>query len=333
MQRIDGEGPGLRKTAVTCKTCGITDSFYSDLSVEAFKAKHNGHDVQGGEKRPRAPREVRPKLSEDAIPSEEADGVKVTRVLVDLVHDPARTEPALRIRGYIDGVDEAFSFTSEEGAKVKDLVTKGKYYEASTGKLFVWEEYAVDFEDGSRDKLELAQETVEETAPTQPEPVQPVSAHGSGAQVAVQERRPQAVRPAAQAPPAREEDVLLVSKSWYVQGGNKNKEEALRVSRVLKGFRWKVEPIYTIGVVLDDLLSIETSRNEVSRELIVAVEGAGYRLSAVTIETAKLIAWFKKASGEPDEPDELEISSADEGGLVDEVVQPMSSAPASDSPN
>jgi hypothetical protein len=97
--------------------------------------------------------------------------------------------------------------------------------------------------------------------------------------------------------PAREaddDDYLLVSKSWYIQGGKSNKQDAVRISKVLKAFRWKVEPIYTIGVILDDMLSIETSRGQISGTLIKRVESAGYRLTAVAIDQGKPIAWFKR---------------------------------------
>ncbi|MDA4131957.1 MAG: hypothetical protein OK454_02355, partial [Thaumarchaeota archaeon] len=97
---------------------------------------------------------------------------------------------------------------------------------------------------------------------------------------------------------ANEEDYLLVSKSWYIQGGKGNRTEAVRVSKVLKAFRWKVEPIYTIGVILDDMLSIETSRGQISGTLIRRIEGAGYRLTAVAVDQGKPTAWFKKEGTE-----------------------------------
>jgi hypothetical protein len=90
------------------------------------------------------------------------------------------------------------------------------------------------------------------------------------------------------------DDTLLVSKSWYIQGGTENRKEAVRISRVLKEFRWKVEPMYTIGVMLDDILSIESTKNQMNRKVIKGVEDAGYRLTAVTADQGKVVAWFKK---------------------------------------
>jgi hypothetical protein len=90
------------------------------------------------------------------------------------------------------------------------------------------------------------------------------------------------------------DDTLLVSRSWYIQGGTENRKEAVRVSKVLKEFRWKVEPMYTIGVMLDDILSIESTKNQMNRKVIKGVEDAGYRLTAVTADQGKVVAWFKK---------------------------------------
>ncbi|MGH9920485.1 MAG: hypothetical protein ACRD6W_16645, partial [Nitrososphaerales archaeon] len=100
---------------------------------------------------------------------------------------------------------------------------------------------------------------------------------------------------AARVPEQAEEDgYLLVSKSWYIQGGNGNRREAQRISKVLKAFRWKVEPVYTIGVMLDDMLSIETSRTQISGTLIRRIETAGYKLTAVATDQGKPVAWFKR---------------------------------------
>jgi hypothetical protein len=108
-------------------------------------------------------------------------------------------------------------------------------------------------------------------------------------------------------PEQKDDNPLLVSKSWYIQGGTGNREEAVRVSKVLREFRWRVEPVYTIGVILDDMLSIETSRNQISRTLVSRVEGTGYRLTAVTIEQGKPVAWFRRHEAGSQGADESEL--------------------------
>lgn len=91
------------------------------------------------------------------------------------------------------------------------------------------------------------------------------------------------------------EEVLLVSASWHAHGGEPGRREAVRISKVLKAFRWKVEPAYTIRAIVDDVLGVETTGNRISRTLISKVEGAGYLLTAVSIQEGTPVAWFKRS--------------------------------------
>ena len=91
-----------------------------------------------------------------------------------------------------------------------------------------------------------------------------------------------------------EDNYLLVSKSWYIEAGPKNMSEAVRISRILRPFRWTVEPAYTIGVMVDDILSVETASGDIGGDMMKQVEGAGYKLSRVSVERGKPVAWFKK---------------------------------------
>ncbi|MDA4116370.1 MAG: hypothetical protein OK442_07435 [Thaumarchaeota archaeon] len=101
-------------------------------------------------------------------------------------------------------------------------------------------------------------------------------------------------------PKAEEGNYLLVSRSWYIEGGSKNMREAVRISKLLRPFRWTVQPAYTIGVMIDDILSVETANGEIGGDMTKQIEGAGYKLSRVSVEKGKPVAWFKKepASGE-----------------------------------
>ena len=79
-------------------------------------------------------------------------------------------------------------------------------------------------------------------------------------------------------------------------------KEAVRISKILRAFRWNVEPVYTIGVIVEDNLSIETNKGEISGSLVKQIENAGYKLSAVTATSSKPTAWFKRkplAGGPP----------------------------------
>jgi len=100
---------------------------------------------------------------------------------------------------------------------------------------------------------------------------------------------------------------------------------------VLKAFRWKVEPVYTIGVILEDILSIETSKNQVSRHLINRIEDAGYKLTAVTEEQGKLVAWFKKA--EPESPPTKTRAAAPNAPAEEEGPSTISRVPEENEAN
>lgn len=296
MQRF--ENVDLAKITVECKTCGLTESFYSDLSVQAFKLRHKGHQVEGGERNPgtpaRAAAKPAPAAEPRAEPAEDDFGTKLTRVLVDIAEVPDFAEPAFRVRGYVDGIDEAFmvAYPADEAAKVREVLAGGRYVRDEPRKaVFSWEAYAVDYEEGVRERLETVATPTEAAAP---------------AEVVVEELQLEVPRPepvALSPAPERivevvkeepEEDYLLVSKSWYVQGGAQNRREAARISKVLRAFRWRVEPMYTLGVMLDDIVSIESARNEIGRELVQSMESAGYRLTVIAADNGKLVAWFKK---------------------------------------
>jgi len=91
-----------------------------------------------------------------------------------------------------------------------------------------------------------------------------------------------------------EDNYLLVSRSWYIEKGPKNMSEAVRISRLLRPFRWSIEPAYTIGVMVDDILSVETANGEIGGDVTKQIEGAGYKLSRVSVEKGKPVAWFKR---------------------------------------
>jgi hypothetical protein len=373
---MSGSGKGdysiLQKIQVSCKTCGVSDSFYSNLSVEQFKSRHRGHDVVGGGREEPAPTAsvVKPAPQKEEPMDTEAH-TKLAKVKVDMVVFPVLPDPVFRVRGFKDDFDEAFITTVrfEHAAKVKEIIAGGEYVDHDLGNIrYVWEPDAVEFEGDVREKLGLPAEAPSPTSAAAPQPEElarpdenaddtvaktnemlfgkpdivdvpepfedlslspptvstppaatleapaPPAVERTVERQAVEAPAPppsaavktevRAVPSAPQAAQTRaaeeaDEGQLLVSKSWYIQSGAGNKSEAVRISKVLKAFRWKVEPIYTIGVMLDDMLSIETARNQISRTLIMRIEGAGYRLTAVTTEQGKPVAWFKKSPEAP----------------------------------
>ncbi len=369
-----GQYSVLQKAKVTCNTCHVSESFYSDLSVEGFKQRHSGHDIVGGARQriSSAPHEVESAPKEERPPEKET-ATKLAKVVVDLVVEPAADNTVLRVRGYDAEMKEVFVSTSsiEQAANVREMLEGEEHVDNPSGGLrYIWQPEAIEYEGVTREILTAPAQTLDgaeaaepqpemleghqgsdrfpvvktdEVIPAEPESVEavrvddePLSASPPAPPAPLdlvedaaprapprssQESPPEAelVEVSAPAqPPApkaeqkdalettleepttsledeREDGYLLVSQSWYIQGGTGNRREAVRISKVLKAFRWKVEPVYTIGVILDDILSIETSKNQISRTLIKRIEETGYRLSAVTTEQGKPVAWFKKA--------------------------------------
>lgn len=367
-EKRSGRYSVLQKIQVECKTCGISDAFYSNLSVEQFKVRHAGHEIVEAAGRPKASSSRFEQSVKEEKSLEEEAPTKVGKVIVNMEASLSLGQPLVRVRGFDQDLQEAFSTSVpfDEAKKAKEMLAKGEFVDYDvTGRRYVWDADAVEYELDAQEMLATpAQEIPEEwvaqpeaetsdvpqdasqPAPASPEPPigaqheepEPPSKVETSAPVAApvvieepqarvarvapqqaQEPRPEPAPPApaplqakpkevaASQPEQKDDNPLLVSKSWYIQGGTGKREEAVRISKVLKAFRWRVEPVYTIGVILDDMLSIETSRNQISRTLISRVEGAGYRLTAVTIEQGKPVAWFRRHEAGPNGDDESEL--------------------------
>jgi hypothetical protein len=372
---LSGRGRGrygaLQRIQVECKTCDVTESFYSNLSVEQFKLRHHGHEIVGREEEDAQSKTI--EVNPDPSGGRSVDGsgaINVVKVLVDLETFLGEGGAVVHVRGFREDLEEAFDTTSplEHRASVREMLESGEYVDRERdGLRFVWGPDAIEYGDGARERLTQPSPDVEKTesplgaggelsrsnddssvesakstspadspreeaqeigvepapVPSSPPPVQrdvfespsppspPMSRQqdapvqeaaeaavaGEGLPAKYHEKKLieiRAVEPPARPEERKEDEYLLVSKSWYIQGGEGNRKEAVRVSKVLRGFRWKVEPVYAIGVMLDDILSIETSKDEISRKLIEEIESSGYRLTAITSDKGKPVAWFKR---------------------------------------
>ena len=167
---------GLQKIPVECRTCGVSESFYSNLSVDKFKVRHSGHDVVSGN--PRVGKPGRPGDQDvisvnEAVPtpavpevthapkarrdvSSEA-GIKIAKVMVDVLNFASLGSPMVRVRGFDAALEEAFTATLllEEGAKIKQMFETGNYLDRdASGLLYVWEPDVVEYVDDAKAKLE-----------------------------------------------------------------------------------------------------------------------------------------------------------------------------------
>ncbi len=195
-------------------------------------------------------------------------------------------------------------------------------------------------EEPPRVKLQVEEELIEEKSKVEEKPREvlqpPQVARVQATPPVVAERvvekvdeKPVTVAPAYPAPKkekeVEKEDPLLLARSSYLQEGEENRREAARVSKVLRAFRWNVEPAYMIGVILDDNISIETNTGVISRALIRRIESLGYGLIAVNVSRERPIAWFKRKAvqSHPTVSDssrlrEVERKLAEQTSLLDE---------------
>lgn len=370
----------LSKVSVTCRTCNVSESFYSDKSIERFRLEHVGHDVLDG-----------------GVGN--AGKVRLLKVMVELVMLPAYTSPVFTITGVKEDLKSAFVqvVSPSQRDQVKETLEKGKYLDSgSSDTVYVWEPTAITMSEGATLAMSLDNASPVEANPPElsPAAVEPMpsdapstsndaeeieidTSGGEQSAVVISEAASQAeaptllalagpsdsaqssspsdsfAQPDASSPPqeeviaapaptspspepeastspspessevptpakpaakkvvearssedsdqttAEEDNYLLVSRSWYIEKGPKNMREAVRISRLLRPFRWSIEPAYTIGVMVDDILSIETANGEIGGDITKVIEGAGYEFSRVSVENGKPVAWFKKlrASG------------------------------------
>lgn len=362
--------------SVTCRTCNVSESFYSDKSIQGFRLEHTGHDVLDGG-------------------VESAGKVRLLKVMVELVMLPAYPSPVFTITGVKEDLKSAFVqvVSPSQRDQVKETLEKGKYLDSgSNDTVYVWEPTAItmskdatlamSFGDSSPvdssdpEPSPAPEEPSQSTVPSpsgNPEEIEIATSGQEQSTLVISEAAPQAETPALLALPApsvsdlppnpsdslaqpealppapaqessalapstpslepeapkkpsseplevsmpmqmpegkevveaassegpnqqsdEEDNYLLVSKSWYIEKGPKNMKEAVRISRLLRPFRWRIEPAYTIGVMVDDILSVESANGEIGGDITKVVEGAGYEFSRVSVENGKPVAWFKK---------------------------------------
>ena len=343
---MDGAYSALNKIGVSCKTCEVSESFYSTTSVKRFRLEHAGHEVVDG-------RIYSP--TNGGQDTEQAERVRLLRVLVELVNLPSYPAPVFTITGVKDNLKSAFVQVVSPSQKdqVRETLERGKYLDSGlSDTIYVWEPKSISFSDdanlamsfganapdarpsadapsasGNETRVDQSGALEAPTAVGQAEPTPSVpgkesadaaialpASEGavSAAPTTEVEEAPAPVVPnqeesdtlstpeASREAEVEEDKRLLVSRSWNVEGGSKNVAEAERISEILWPFRRTTQPPYTIGVIVDDILSVEAANGEIGGDLTKKIEGAGYRLSRVSVVEGRPVAWFRKerASGQ-----------------------------------
>ncbi len=139
--------PRLRKIGIACKTCDVSESFYSSMSVKRFRLEHVGHEVvEDTLETPASRGRTDPA---NVRQSREDDGrVRLLKVMVELVILPAYTTPVFTITGVRDDLKSAFVqvIPPSQRDQVNEALEKGKYLDSgSTDRVYVWEPRAISF--------------------------------------------------------------------------------------------------------------------------------------------------------------------------------------------
>jgi hypothetical protein len=283
---------------VSCRQCGIRKTFKSQLEADFFRMDHEEHDV----KPVRSPVKETPSLDAALTRPRDEKAVAVEKVTVDVTGDSG--ESKFLVTGMINR-EPVFEkrFGAEEEKEVGHMIRSLQFTDEQ-GKAYTWTPDCVDL---SYDAKEL---------------LASVGREGS---------KPEEPMATELVPSNREVDVLvtetgsgvmtpLLGKYSYVQTGPYYKEATQRVSDVLREYRWSIEPPYVIGVLFDDLLSVQSQNGKVAGDMIEKVEALGYHFVAVDAPNGVVTAWFK-ADGKAGKPVEVGRDSA-------QVVSELKAAPS-----
>ena len=308
----------------TCLTCNVSKSYFTAQGVNFFKTSHEGHEVKISGPDDKEPAEAvkepprveapparvaieQPKREQPVFQARASEPIRLGNLVVDVVEeDQGRAVMVYGIAGGRERFTKEFAISKVD--ELNSFLESGMYVDAPTGTTYTW----------SPDKIDLSIDVariIESPAAAEPGVSQRVPAGTS------QKRDPTVAKPAPKQeqklvvprkdePQAPTEEMLL-GKLSYIQPGEKYAEESVRVSKVLRKFRWNTEPPYVIGALFDDLVSVQSQSGMIKSSVIAAMGKIGYTFVAVEAPSAVVTAWFKKNDGEQADPVEepLEFSA------------------------
>ncbi|MDG7023191.1 MAG: hypothetical protein JRN45_01575 [Nitrososphaerota archaeon] len=256
---------------------------------------------------PHEPMEVQYEAPASQVLAE--DRVRLGNLVVDVVDEG--TGRAVKMFGIANGRERfTKSFDITKINEVNGFLESGVFCDDSGKVTYTWTPDKVD--------LSIDVATMIDNPSNAPEAgPEPIAAEPKveAAEEPKQEIQPKREAPVAKAPPqavpaapapARTsplpEDVLLGKRS-YVQEGEEFAQECVRVSKVLKKFRWNTEPPYVIGAMFDDLMCVQSQNGMIKSSLVEEVKKLGYAFVAIEAPGGIVSAWFKKS--EADEQTEV----------------------------
>lgn len=336
---------------VTCEDCNAMKTYYTHQGVSFFKFHHEGHNVKvtRGPKQEAPPvGAVAPEaealaettneapVAAPSDPTPEAAPLKrevnLKSLVVDLVNEGSHH--TFKIFGVAEGKEEfSRSFDATDAQDAKNFVESGVTVDDRTGMSFKWQPSSIDVSGEARAVL-LNMDQPPELGPAVEE-VEQQGSEGGVVQEQMIDAPPAPTEPVAEAvpepPKARPKrlkkskagmqskaekpmstETLLTGRFSFIAEGTEYAEEASKVSKVLREFRWNIEPPYVIAALFDDILSVESQIGTMSAGVIEMVSELGYRFVAIEAPKGKLTAYFRKVkegSAEPSASPEVEAST------------------------
>jgi hypothetical protein len=350
-----------------CLDCGVTKMYYNMQGVDFFKEIHKGHNVSVKNAPHEGPRAVADEVKGAPVQEMEAAGshdltemsleqvkpvskrhgkakfeedqprtassgnvVSLRKLVVDLVEEARQR--TFKVYGIANST-ELFEKVFEMDAlpEMKEFIRAGRTTDQESGQTYVWSQEAVDMSydvkgligdimpaENLEEDMELAEVPREESKPKVIE-AKPVKAP---------------VVEQVKVAPKKPTEALLMARFGYLEEGDEHFEEAKRVSKALKEFRWNVEPPYMISAIFDNVLSIQSRTGTMSASVIQKIESIGYKFVAVEAPKGKLTVYFKRAPAEEGSAQALDDMTVDvmtyestaNGSKLDSVAAPSATA-------
>jgi len=243
----------------SCKTCRISKLIVLPVGIDSFRLRHFNHQIELGRLFPGETPFATAKTPEEPV------------------KEPSVTS---RLEGERVGSAEITVTTPlkverishpEKDKEIKDVVASPSEAVLGAG--------------------------VQKESPSPPSQPNPPSSKQASLKTEVQKEAP-APRPRPEPPieSRAKEEHLFLAKFSYIQEGGEFREEARRVSSVLREFRWNVKPPYVISVITDDILAIKSQTGVISSRLVQRMESLGYNFVALEAPDGTPTVWFKRGS-------------------------------------
>ena len=301
----------------TCLDCNTSKSYFSAQGVKFFKMNHEGHQVRA--KEPSGGQGAQEEAAAEAPPSAEAkapaaqaapvlrqrsvvrppleepepaqnEPVRLGNLVVDVVED----ESGRTVKVYgIAGGRERFtkSFDLDKIPEMNGFLESGVYFDDDTRTKYLWAPEKIDL---SIDVARIIDDG-------------PMEVASAPAAARAERQAPRKERATLKVAPKMDEgpkDEMLLGRLSFISPGESYRLEAVRVSNVLKKFRWNTDLPYVVGAIFDDLLSLQSQNGKINADVIEAVSSLGYDFVAVEAPAGAVTAWFRRRGEAPDtEPD------------------------------